>query len=158
MKSHALTLGFEDSLFLSKHSVSPPATCQHVCLVNECILGSSTEKRSFLIVQTEVDKYFAGPWSDAVQTFAMAGFQCPQYKNPTDYFMKIASEPEGRETMVNVQKKRWVSFKQRGAWSKPSTDPNVIDGSPENVEVVPKTSLQRGDLTIMDSPTVCFPA
>jgi hypothetical protein len=121
----------------------------------ECASGSSTGKRSFLVFQTEVKMCFAGPWSGAVQTFAAAGFQCPQYKNPTDYFMKIASDPQGRETMYKVQKNRWVSFKQRGAWTMPSTEPNVTDGE---VEVVPKTSLQGGDLAIMDSPMVCFPA
>jgi hypothetical protein len=52
-----------------------------------------------------------------VPTFAAAGYPCPQYKNPTDYFMHVACESRGVEAMVAAHKHRWASAK-RSAFSR----------------------------------------
>eukprot|EP00877_Chromochloris_zofingiensis_P009171 jgi/Chrzof1/4507/Cz14g16020.t1 len=35
---------------------------------------------------------YHGPWSEAVDYFQAHGFPCPMYKNPSDVFMKLASD------------------------------------------------------------------
>jgi len=43
----------------------------------------------------------AGPWSEAVPCFSRAGYSCPAFKNPTDYFMRVvASDPNAVSTLV----------------------------------------------------------
>ena len=40
--------------------------------------------------------------------FAELGFQCPQFKNPTDYFMKVASDTENIPILAQAQQHRWL--------------------------------------------------
>lgn len=49
-----------------------------------------------------------GPWKNSVPTFAELGFQCPQFKNPTDYFMKVASDTDNIPTLAQAQQRRWL--------------------------------------------------
>lgn len=35
---------------------------------------------------------FYGDWKDATEFFQRLGFQCPQYTNPSDYFMDVMTE------------------------------------------------------------------
>lgn len=51
---------------------------------------------------------YAGAWKDAVPAFAEQGFQCPQFKNPTDYFMKVASDVENIPKLADAQQHRWA--------------------------------------------------
>lgn len=41
-----------------------------------------------------------------METFAESGFQCPVFKNPTDYYMSIASNPDNHEKLLEEQDKR----------------------------------------------------
>lgn len=50
----------------------------------------------------------AGRWKEAVPVFAELGFQCPQFKNPTDYFMKVASDTDNIPALVQAQQHRWT--------------------------------------------------
>lgn len=45
---------------------------------------------------------YAGPWSGALPAFASAGFECPLYKNPTDYFMSVLHHSESADIMCNM--------------------------------------------------------
>jgi hypothetical protein len=49
-----------------------------------------------------------GPWKDSVPAFAELGFQCPQFKNPTDYFMKIASDVDNIPILADAQNRVWA--------------------------------------------------
>lgn len=42
----------------------------------------------------------AGPWEGSVERFAECGFQCPVFKNPTDYYMAVASDPENHAALL----------------------------------------------------------
>lgn len=94
----------------------------------------------------------AGPWADAVPTFAAAGYPCPQYKNPTDYFMKIACEEEGIRAMVATQGARWKSTKRAAFSGAPAAADGAANGELRGVEVQGGGHVSGGDLTIMDSP------
>lgn len=54
----------------------------------------------------------AGPWQDAVGAFAACGYQCPQYKNPSDYFMKVVSDTGSHGALVDAQSSRWASTRR----------------------------------------------
>ena len=45
----------------------------------------------------------AGPWSESVEAFAAAGYQCPQYKSPTDYFLHVASDADALPVVFEVR-------------------------------------------------------
>lgn len=55
----------------------------------------------------------AGAWRLAVTAFADAGFPCPQFKNPTDYFLGVASEPENIPELTDRQANRWNASVRR---------------------------------------------
>lgn len=55
----------------------------------------------------------AGAWKLAVTAFADAGFPCPQFKNPTDYFLGVASEAENIPELVDRQSNRWNASVRR---------------------------------------------
>lgn len=65
--------------------------------------GGLTEK-----ISTEIprDVLNAGPWEGSLESFAASGFQCPVFKNPTDYYMAIASDPENHAALLAAQEKR----------------------------------------------------
>jgi hypothetical protein len=67
----------------------------------------------------------AGPWKDAVSAFAELGFQCPQFKNPTDYFMKVASDVENIPKLAEAQNDRWAR-----TGSKKFSSRNALDAVP----------------------------
>jgi hypothetical protein len=43
-----------------------------------------------------------GPWPEAVNYFSSVGFPCPQYKNPTDVFMALASDASSIEVLAKA--------------------------------------------------------
>jgi hypothetical protein len=44
-----------------------------------------------------------------VDAFAASGYQCPQFKNPSDYFMRIVSDAGSHATLLAAQETRWAS-------------------------------------------------
>lgn len=69
-----------------------------------------------------------GPWKDAVPVFAELGFQCPQFKNPTDYFMKVASDTDNIPTLAQAQQHRWISNGSARFSSRAALAPDVESG------------------------------
>jgi hypothetical protein len=69
-----------------------------------------------------------------VPAFAEVGFQCPQFKNPTDYFMKIASDEANIPALTQAQQQRWAQvgskqFSSRaGALSGADAQPETLTG------------------------------
>ena len=57
-----------------------------------------------LLAQGEM-VYF-GEWAGAVPFFASAGLHCPQYTNPTDFFMHAVQDPANLETLLEQQRRR----------------------------------------------------
>lgn len=49
---------------------------------------------------------YGGPWSGALPFFEAAGFVCPPYTNPTDYFLNVLKKPEAKEKMIAWGKKK----------------------------------------------------
>uniref|UniRef100_A0A7S0WUF3 ABC transporter domain-containing protein n=1 Tax=Chlamydomonas leiostraca TaxID=1034604 RepID=A0A7S0WUF3_9CHLO len=45
---------------------------------------------------------YAGPWDGAVPAFAAAGFACPMYKNPTDYFISVLHDPQSAASICDA--------------------------------------------------------
>lgn len=48
---------------------------------------------------------YHGPFSDSMKAFSDAGFPCPTYKNPTDYYMRVVSNPEDASKVVEAYSK-----------------------------------------------------
>lgn len=94
----------------------------------------------------------AGPWSEAVSTFASAGFQCPHYKNPTDYFMAIASDDDSMKKMFAVHNSRWATTK-RAAFS--AVSPTDVDVGRDGLQSISVEPGKGQALAILASPTVC---
>lgn len=46
---------------------------------------------------------YGGPWSDAVDFFKRAGFSCPQYMNPSDYFIHALMDVNAVDILVEQQ-------------------------------------------------------
>lgn len=49
---------------------------------------------------------YGGPWDDAVDFFSLAGYQCPAYTNPTDYFLKELQNEQAIEDLSARQNKQ----------------------------------------------------
>jgi ABC-type multidrug transport system ATPase subunit len=47
---------------------------------------------------------YAGPWAGALPYFEAAGHACPLYRNPTDFFMSLASSPASLAELADA----WV--------------------------------------------------
>jgi len=46
---------------------------------------------------------YGGPWSDSVDFFKRAGFACPQYMNPSDYFIHALMDENAADILVDQQ-------------------------------------------------------
>lgn len=46
---------------------------------------------------------YGGPWSDSVDFFNRAGFSCPQYMNPSDYFIHALMDTNAIDVLVGQQ-------------------------------------------------------
>ena len=57
----------------------------------------------------------AGPWEGSVETFAKNGFQCLDFKYPTDYYMAVASNPENHAVLLAEQEKRTLDIAKSNA-------------------------------------------
>lgn len=45
--------------------------------------------------------FYGGKWDDVVPHFAQLGYPCPQYMNPTDYLLDLASDPQYQHLCAN---------------------------------------------------------
>ena len=52
--------------------------------------------------------YF-GEWKGSVPFFAAAGLHCPQFTNPTDYFLSVLQEQVNVDTLVEQQRRKGAS-------------------------------------------------
>jgi hypothetical protein len=94
--------------------------------------------------------FIAGAWADTVPAFAACGFDCPQYKNPTDYFMAIACDAEGTEAMFADHDQRWLSTK-RALFT--AAEPVAVDADgPVSVTVEQTSTAEAHQLSIIASP------
>lgn len=58
---------------------------------------------------------YAGPWSESVRFFSEAGFECPLYTNPSDFFLKMTFDEENEERLVSFfQSSVWSAAQQKG--------------------------------------------
>lgn len=46
---------------------------------------------------------FGGLWSESVDFFKQAGLQCPQFVNPTDFFIRVLNDEENIEKLSKLQ-------------------------------------------------------
>ena len=46
---------------------------------------------------------YGGPYDKAVSAFASVGLQCPQYTNPTDYFLNVLKDPNNAHLLISKQ-------------------------------------------------------
>lgn len=60
---------------------------------------------------------YCGPFNQAVERFAAAGFVCPLYSNPTDYFLSVIDDPESAAIMISRQKEAWQVLEEAEAGS-----------------------------------------
>lgn len=52
---------------------------------------------------------YCGAWRDAVPYLARLSYACPQFKNPADYFLSIASDQPTLEWLGQEESKHWAS-------------------------------------------------
>jgi hypothetical protein len=45
---------------------------------------------------------YGGPWKGAVGHFTLGGFECPTYKNPTDFFMSVIKDAKNVEKLKEI--------------------------------------------------------
>jgi hypothetical protein len=72
-----------------------------------------------------------------VPAFAEVGFQCPQFKNPTDYFMKIASDEANIPALTQAQQQRWAQVGSKNF----SSRAGALSGADAQPETLPGISL-----------------
>lgn len=59
----------------------------------------------FLLLASGRCVYF-GPWEGAVPFFAAVGLHCPQYTNPTDFFLTVLQDPANEDTLVEQRQRK----------------------------------------------------
>jgi ABC-type multidrug transport system ATPase subunit/ABC-type multidrug transport system permease subunit len=101
---------------------------------------------------------YLGPYSDAVQRFSDAGFPCPMYCNPADYFISIAANednlsPLSELNQVWMGKQQAVSGSHAQIGFRRSTS-NRLKSSPSGevqgeVEILPASTLTQIKLLVV---------
>lgn len=81
---------------------------------------------------------YGGPWSESVDFFKRAGYTCPQYMNPSDYFIHALMDPVAVDTLVNQQNE---SKSLSIDLEKPSHDDEIPPE--ESGEIVHKDEVQE---------------
>ncbi|KAG2497029.1 hypothetical protein HYH03_005032 [Edaphochlamys debaryana] len=69
---------------------------------------------------------YGGPWAGAVGFFARAGFSCPSFKNPADYFLQVMTR-SGAEAVDQLTSAYAAGFEGLwgDSWVKDNTTPQV---------------------------------
>lgn len=96
----------------------------------------------------------AGPWRDAVRAFEACGHKCPQYTNPTDYFMRVVSDADSHDVLVAAQAERWSLVRAdapdlagQGAASVNASADAAASAGLSDVKVQPASALTTSDLS-----------
>jgi len=64
-----------------------------------------TSKFDDFLLLTNGEAAYNGPWTGAVDFFSAVGLSCPQYMNPTDFFLNVLQEEPARDALVERQRK-----------------------------------------------------
>lgn len=70
-----------------------------VCTIHQPNSDIVETFNDFCLLSKGQNMYF-GAWEGAVEFFSEAGYKCPIYKNPTDYFMSLAKDDESIPRIV----------------------------------------------------------
>lgn len=110
-----------------------------------------TEQFDHFILMAKGRVVYGGAWKDAVQAFAEQGFQCPQFKNPTDYFMKVASDVENIPKLAEAQQHRWVQtsserFSARAIAAGNAKDSEVSNGEKLSINIDDGAKVSARDM------------
>lgn len=84
-----------------------------ICTIHQPNSDITAMFNDFMLLSGGCVTYF-GPWSGAVDRFSEAGYACPLYSNPTDYFIKIVTDESKAKTLAIAQESWW---KVRGVLS-----------------------------------------
>lgn len=73
---------------------------------------------------------YGGPWAGALPHFAAAGFSCPTYTNPTDYFLSVLKKPEDKELLIEFGRKQLTVGCEEGAPGPAAEEQGAEDAEP----------------------------
>ena len=73
---------------------------------------------------------YGGPWAGALPHFAAAGFSCPTYTNPTDYFLSVLKKPEDKELLIEFGRKQLTVGGDEGAPGPAAEEQGAEDAEP----------------------------
>ena len=62
-----------------------------------------TSKFDDFMLLADGNLVFGGLWSESVDFFKQAGLQCPQFVNPTDFFIRVLNDKENVEKLTELQ-------------------------------------------------------
>lgn len=84
---------------------------------------------------------YLGPFSDSVQKFSVAGFICPLYSNPTDFFISVAAD-EGNIATLAKYSQDWLK-EQR----------NFVDNDAKQPDAAKRRTAGEGGGLMAECPT-----
>ena len=124
-----------------------------------------TSKFDDLLLLADGQMIYCGPWENSVEFFGAVGLHCPQFMNPTDYFLSVLQEKGNIEILMEQQhrlggggtagggKESSLALEASTSAAALQTEPSLLDSEEADVEsAAESSSITASTATIQPVP------